>query len=155
MLCSMGLVACVGDDSVGPQDGGNDSSTEAGADALPTEASSDVGVDAPPPTCGAPGEACCKAPIAPCNDGLTCSTDTNPKCMVSDVYAVGEYQTVTPGPNFITVYPVAHYDGSTWTLITPAKTTSASNTDGTARRGSSVTSAVSASGPRTRASSRR
>jgi len=125
---SMFLVACVGDDSVTPgQDsGGTDSGAiETGADASGSDASvNDVAVDAPPPPCGAAGESCCKAPIAPCGDGLTCSTDTTPKCMVNDVYALGIYQTVTPGPNLITTYPVAHYDGVAWTLMPPAKSVS-------------------------------
>jgi len=123
------LVACVGDDAIVPQqDGGSDAgtTTDTGTDTSSIDAAQagDVAVDAPPPPCGAPGESCCKAPIAPCGDGLTCSTDQAPKCMVSDVYALGIYQTVTPGPNLITTYPVARYDGSTWTLMTPAKSVS-------------------------------
>jgi len=117
------LTACVGDDSSNPKDaGGNDVTTVSdggnGSD-VSNDATNDT-AEAGPTPCGYPGEDCCKAPMAPCNDGLTCSTSQPQKCMVSEAWAVGEYQTQTSN-DLPTVFVVAHYDGSTWTLGTPVK----------------------------------
>lgn len=78
--------------------------------------------EAGPPPCGYPGEDCCAAPLAPCNDGLTCSTSSPKKCLVSEAWAVGDYSTVTPGPTLVHQIVTAHYDGSSWTLTAPAFT---------------------------------
>ena len=62
--------------------GGGDASDGASSENAPAnDAALEAEVDAPPPPCGAPGETCCKAPLAPCEDGLTCSANA---CMVSD-----------------------------------------------------------------------
>lgn len=96
----------------------NDSSVADAAGDAPTDTSKDAPVDAGPPPCGAPGEDCCMAPLAPCDDGLSCSTGTK-KCLVSEAWAVGKYTTVTAGPKFITEFVTAHYDGASWTLGQP------------------------------------
>jgi hypothetical protein len=115
--------ACVGDSTVIPPDAGDASVSDVGVD-VTNDATGDV-VDAPneaaPPLCGAPGEMCCMAPLAPCNDGLSCSTSTPAKCLVSDAWAVGTYSTVTSS-QFVTQLVIAHYDGTAWTLGVPVNT---------------------------------
>ncbi len=115
---SLALVACVGDSPV-VQTGQDASANDAVAnnDASGSDQSNppvDAGPDAPPP-CGAAGEACCVAPLVPCGDGMACSTDTK-KCLVNDVWAVGEYKTYAPNNGgFVTLIVTAHYDGAAWT----------------------------------------
>ncbi len=87
--------------------------TDAGADASPPVDAAKDGdaAEAGPPLCGAPGESCCDAPLAPCAEGLGCF---NKKCRVNDAWALGEYHAVT-STALVTVIVAAHYDGATWT----------------------------------------
>lgn len=113
---AIALVGCVGDTPINtPQpDATADGpviGTDGGADVVTPDAAPDAG----PPPCGAPGESCCVAPLAPCGDGLTCTTNTK-KCAVSDAWAIGEYATYAPNNGgFVTQIVTAHYDGATWT----------------------------------------
>lgn len=119
-LAPFAAFACVGDSSITPPDAAPDTSVSSDGSSEVVDEASDAPVEALPPPCGAPGEGCCVAPLAPCNDGLTCSTDTAKKCLVSDAWAVGTYSTVTSS-QFVTEIVTAHYDGSTWTLGVPVK----------------------------------
>lgn len=114
------LGGCVGDEPT-VSDAGKDSSVvdSGGDDVVVADSPVDVApeAEAGPPPCGYPGEDCCMAPLAPCNDGLTCSTSSPKKCMVSEAWAVGSYSAVTSS-NFVQDIVVAHYDGSTWTVGT-------------------------------------
>lgn len=132
-LLAVGAVAaCVGDDPTnkvsseseagspsGGVDGGpmgtGDEGGSSGSDG--GNPSGDGAVDAAPPPCGYPGEACCAAPVKPCNDGAACSTGATKVCRVTSAWAVGTFG-VTIGGN---PFPVARtasmqYDGSTWTI---------------------------------------
>jgi hypothetical protein len=122
VAATAGFPACVGDSTTTPTDSGTDVTTgndgsqnvDTGTDAPTT---SDANNDAAPPPCGYAGEDCCKAPLAPCGDGLTCSTGSPAKCMVSEAWAVGSYSVVMQGQTYPnTVFVTAHYDGTTWTL---------------------------------------
>jgi hypothetical protein len=111
------ISACVGDAPVQnpPPDGSTaDVVVPNDAGGVDQSAPIDAAPDAPPP-CGAAGETCCVAPLVPCNDGLSCTTNTK-KCLASDVWAVGEYKTYAPNNGgFVTLIVTAHYDGATWT----------------------------------------
>jgi hypothetical protein len=127
-LCSsfgalVSLGGCVSDSPVGPNDSAtNDSpTTQDGSpnDVVQPDVIGDGSgdVDAAPPPCGEAGEDCCKAPFAPCTDGLACSTSSPQKCMVSEAWALGSYSTILTGQMYpSTAIVTAHYDGSTWTL---------------------------------------
>jgi hypothetical protein len=93
---------------------------DGGPDAMMTN---DAGMEAEagPPPCGAPGETCCSMPMAPCGDGLICTTNTK-ICAVSDAWALGEYKTYHPQDGFVTELVTAHYDGTSWTLGKPVVT---------------------------------
>ena len=120
----LSLVGCVGDSTpLGPNDSStNDATTvpdgggaDAPTEAAPTDASAEA--DAAPPPCGMAGEDCCQAPLAPCGDGLTCSTSNPQKCMVSEAWALGSYSVSVQGQGYPeTVLVTAHYDGASWTL---------------------------------------
>lgn len=118
----LSLGACVSDDSTGPKDSStNDSPTTQDSglgDVVQSDVSTEGGdADAAPPPCGKAGEDCCKAPFAPCDDGLACSTNTPAKCMVSEAWALGSYSTILTGQTYpSTAIVTAHYDGATWTL---------------------------------------
>jgi len=116
--------ACVGDEPSGTDGSGNDSSVPdgGGQDVVATDVAVDTPVEAEAgaPPCGEPGEDCCVAPLAPCDDGLTCSTATPAKCMISDAWAVGSY-TAQTSSDIITEFVTAHYDGTSWTLGQPVK----------------------------------
>jgi hypothetical protein len=115
-VCLWSASGCVGDSTPITPDAGNDSSI--------LDSSADVSADAPaeaeagPPPCGYPGEDCCAAPLAPCNDGLACSSGNPKKCLVSEAWAVGSYSTQT-STALIQQIVTAHYDGSTWTVGKP------------------------------------
>src|ERR1700690_3885356 len=101
--------ACVGDSSIITSDAAPDNSiVETGSDVTTNDAPADAPAETKPPLCGAPGEDCCTAPLAPCNDGLTCSTASPKKCLVSDAWAVGAYSTLT-STQFVTELVTAHY----------------------------------------------
>lgn len=59
--------------------------------------------------CGYPGEACCVAPLAPCNQGTACVSNV---CRANDIWAVGYYLENIFGPP---VGLTLHYDGTSWT----------------------------------------
>lgn len=123
-LCA--FVACVGDDATVPSvdpnsEGGvnggdgsssNDGSSSGDGSTIGDGASGGDG-EAGAPACGYPGEACCVAPSLPCRSGTSCSTGTK-KCLVNDVWAVGQYTVFNGGISDRTV--TAHYDGVSWTL---------------------------------------
>ena len=116
-LLPLAAASCVGDTPVTPTPGNDASTPDTSTDAVVTpDSASDSNVEAEaeagPPPCGAPGETCCLTPLAPCGDGLTCSTGPK-KCMVNDAWVVGEYGTFTN--TIVQEIPSAHYDGATWT----------------------------------------
>lgn len=125
-LCA--FVACVGDDaSTSVNDPANDGGTNgdgssSGNDGSSSGDSSTIGDgatvgdgEAGVPGCGYPGEACCAAPSLPCRAGTSCSTGTK-KCLVNDVWAVGQYTVLTSAGGFDDRAITAHYDGTAWTI---------------------------------------
>ena len=97
-------------------DAAADGALDAAIDATDAAVEAAQEAEAGPPPCGAPGETCCAAPLAPCEDGLACGK-TN-ACMVADAWAVGAYTTVASS-TFVTEIVAAHYDGTAWTLVKP------------------------------------
>ncbi len=94
-----------------------DAGVEAASDAKPSDANAadaDGGV-----ACGFPGETCCVAPLAPCEQGLVCNGTS--KCMVSDAWALGQYSAVLEA-SVVNVLVTAHWDGAAWTQGKPVLT---------------------------------
>jgi hypothetical protein len=133
---ALAFIACVGDDAapvvVAPPDEAgtttNDGSTTSdGASGVDgntplTDGGGGGDADAGPP-CGYPGEACCAAPLTPCQSGSTCSTAAVKTCLVSDAWAVGVYAIQVNGMGFPqNRTATAHYDGSTWTRMADVPT---------------------------------
>lgn len=130
-VAPLAFFACVGDDAapvvVVPQDEAgtagdgsttNDGESSDGNTSLGDGSGGGDGEAAAPPPCGYPGEACCAAPLKPCETGATCSTAAVKTCLVNDAWAVGVYAVQVNGMGFpVNRTATAHYDGSTWTRM--------------------------------------
>ena len=109
------LIGCVGDSAVVSPLPSNDASTQDSSSPPKDGGGGDVSVadaaDASAVLCGFAGEGCCVKPLAPCNDGMICSTSSK-TCVASDAWAVGHFMPQA----FVQKMVTAHWDGSAWAL---------------------------------------
>lgn len=113
VMVSCGLVACSLVTSLDGLEGSSPGNDGGGTDARVDVVLADGGEAGDGGAlCGFPGESCCVAPLAPCEDGLACSGAK--KCMVSDAWALGEYTALLEA-SYAHLLVTAHWDGAAWT----------------------------------------